>query len=77
MSIYDWLQDALDIEYVVSSDREYRACRIMVTCGGPNIYVDTRSGSVELYWWSDRASYPLSSSACFALDEALQELYNC
>lgn len=75
MSAYDFIADALDIEVSCSLDREYRSARIMVACGGPNIYIDTARKAVELYWWTDRAEYPISSSAADALDEAIAEYW--
>jgi hypothetical protein len=79
VSMFDYFADALDIEYRVSSphDTEPRSVCIMVTCGGPNIYVDTRSQAVELYWWGDRASYPISHDAASEIDAAFAELWNC
>lgn len=77
VSMYDWLEGALDFDYIIGSDRQYKACRVVVACGGPNIYVDTLRGSVDLYWWADRASYDLSRATCEALDEAMQELFEC
>jgi hypothetical protein len=79
VSMFDYFSDALDIEYRVSSphDTEPRSVCIMVACGGPNIYVDTRSQAVELYWWGDRASYPISHDAASEIDAAFAELWNC
>ena len=75
MNAFDYLQDALDIEYVVNSKKEYLGARVLVAFGGPNIWVDTRKGIVEGAWWGD------SSSASFVdnigLDDALSELFNC
>lgn len=39
-SAYDWLEDVLDIEYIVGGDGEYRGARVLVAFGGPNIWVD-------------------------------------
>ena len=75
LSVYDWLDDALDIQYTVNHDLSYYAGRVMVACGGPNIYVDTFRGEVALYWWTDRAEYDLTTTARDALDETLEELY--
>ena len=75
MSVYDFISDALDIEVSCSLDREYRSARVMVAYGGPNIYIDTARKAVELYWWTDRAEYPISSSAADALDEAIAEYW--
>lgn len=79
VSVFDYFADCLDIEYRVSSphDTEPRSVCIMVACGGPNIYVDTASQAVELYWWGDRASYPISNAAATEIDAAFTELWNC
>lgn len=75
-SIYDYLEDVYDIEYRIGSDKELRSVQIMVACGGPNIYLDTASKQVELYWWTERASYPLSSNAVANIDEWAEEYYS-
>lgn len=77
MSLYDFLSDTYDIEYRCDSKREYRSVCIMVAYGGPNIYIDTSSKAVELYWWTDRAKYPLSSDAVDAVDAWAEEYWNC
>lgn len=71
----DYFSDALDIQYTVGQDRKYRGARLLVTCDGPNIYVDTITGAVELYWWSDQASYPLDRCTVEAIDEIASELW--
>lgn len=75
LSLYDYFADALDMEYRVGSDKEYRSARIMVTCGGPNVYIDTATRAVELYWWTDRASFLLSQDAVDAIDEWAAEYW--
>ncbi len=75
LSVYDWLDDALDVNYVVSSNGHYMHGLVMVAYGGPSIYVNTRSCEVELYWWADRANYPITRAACDELDAALEELF--
>jgi hypothetical protein len=78
VSIYDYFNDDIyDIEYRIGSDREYRSVSVMVACGGPNIYIDTKRRAVLLYWWSDFAEYPLLSSTCEAVDDFFEELFNC
>lgn len=77
LCIYDYFADALDVEYRVGSDKEYRSVRIMVACGGPNIYIDTASRAVELYWWTDRASYLLDSDTCDEIDDWAREYWEC
>jgi hypothetical protein len=77
LTLYDFFADCLDIEYRCSSRKEYNSVSIMVTCGGPNIYIDTEEKAVLLYWWSDRARYYLSSDAVEAVDEWAAEYWNC
>lgn len=76
LSIWDYMSDILDIEYRCGSDRGYRSCKIMVACGGPNIYIDTASAMVKLYWWTEYAEYPLSYEARDAIDEWAEEYWN-
>lgn len=77
LSIYDYLDDVLDIRYIVERDKSFRSVEICVGFGGPTIWISTESQSVELYWWCDRASYPLSSEAVDALDGWAEELWGC
>ena len=69
--------DIYDIEYRISASGDLRSVRYMIACGGPNIYIDTGTGSVNLFWWSDRAEYPLSREAIQQIDEMAEDLYNC
>ena len=77
VSLYDFFADALDIEYRVGSDKEYRSVCVTVAFGGPNIYIDTRSKAVELYWWTEHASFPLSLDAVEAVDDWAEQFWSC
>lgn len=77
LGLYDYFSDFLDIDWILDSNREYKACRVMIACGGPNIYIDTYSGNVELYWWSDSASFPLLHEARAAVDDWAAEYWAC
>ena len=77
LTLYDYFSDCLDVEYRCGSDREYRSACIMIACGGPNIYIDTATKNVELYWWTDRATYPLSYDAAEAVDDWAREYWEC
>lgn len=50
----DFLEDALSIEYILDSQHKLLGAKILVACGGPNIWVNTRRDMVEGYWGSDR-----------------------
>lgn len=75
VSMYDYMDDVLDIEYIIDSTREYIGARLYVALGGPTIYVDTRDQSVRLYWGGERAEWGLSCNACDALDDVLGEVW--
>lgn len=76
-TIYDYFSDVYDIEWTLNSDFSYKAVRLMVACGGPNIYINTLSGDVELYWWTETARYPMSRDVISAIDEYYEEYYEC
>ena len=74
-SALEYLDDALDIEYIVNSKREFLGARVLVAFGGPNIWINTRTATVEGFWWGDKASAPFTDN--LGLDDALEMLYNC
>lgn len=76
VSMWDYFSDALDIEYIIGGDRQYRGVRVTVAFGGPNIYIDTLKGCVDLYWWDKSASYNLTRAVCDEIDEMFEKLYN-
>ena len=77
LGIWDYMDDVLDIEYRVSSRMELRSVQIMVACGGPNIYIDTGARAVKLFWWGDKAEFPLDPVACDEIDEWAEQLFEC
>ena len=78
ISMYDYFEDRIfDIEYTINGDLSYKAVRVMIAFGGPNIYIDTNNRRVELHWWSDTAYATLSSDAINAIDAYFEDTYNC
>lgn len=74
-SAYDFLEtDALDWEYRIGRDGEYRSAHVLVGFGGPNIWIDTATRTLDVYW-DGHAVETLPSSLTDALDEALEELW--
>lgn len=74
-TVYDYLSDVLDIQYIVTGKSEFIGARVLVAFGGPNIWIDTTRNIVEGYWWSDKATAGFSDNV--GLVEALEELWNC
>jgi predicted RNA-binding Zn-ribbon protein involved in translation (DUF1610 family) len=68
-TIYNYLEDCLDIEYITNAQKEYKAVKIWVTLGGPSICIDTDKKAVCLYWGGKQSQATLSSEACSCIDE--------
>lgn len=78
LGIYDYFEDAFDIDYLISSDKEtLKGVRVLVAFGGPNIYVDTITGTVHLEWWDEHGEAWIPSEYCEQINEAFEELYHC
>lgn len=76
LTIYDYFDDFLDIDYTVNRYKEYQSASICIGWGGPNIYIDTADAEVKLYWGSTRERYPIYYTTRDAIDEWAEELYN-
>lgn len=77
VTTWDYFEDRIyDIEYTIDGDFDYKGVRVMIACGGPNIYINTNTGRIELYWWDDCANAALSTTAVNAIDEYFSEMYN-
>lgn len=74
--LMDYIDDnALDIEYTISSNMDFLGAEIAVALGGPSVYINTRDKRVEAYWGGEQGSYPLDSDLCYELDELFEEMY--
>ena len=76
-TISDYFDDYYDIDYVVGSDKKYKACRVLVAFGGPNIYINTWEKQVQLFWWSDTATADIPYELCEQIDDFFKMLYEC
>ena len=72
---YKWLEknEVYSIEWITTQDHKYKACRLMVAGGGPNIYVNTQTEQVEGYWASDKFAWGFRDSIC--LDDYFNEQF--
>lgn len=73
--IWEWLADALDIEYTISSRGDYLGARVWVCLGGPNVWIDTRNHEIRGAWGSERAETWLPSEICDEIDSYMEEMY--
>ena len=74
-SAYDYLEDALDIQYIINSDKQYLGARVLVAFGGPNIWINTQTQTIEGYWWGD-SSFSSYHNDPLGIDQYLEETYN-
>lgn len=74
--LYSYFDNALDIEYIIGANCDFRGVRIIVTLGSPNIYVDTRRGYVEGFWGCDHYEAWLPPEVCDEINAIFENLYN-
>ena len=72
-SLLDYVADALDVEYTLNSSRELIGVRVYVTLGGPNCWIDTRTGEVVCAWGSDKESAWLASEVCDEINSYFED----
>lgn len=74
--LIDYINDnALDIEYTISSNMDFLGAEIAVALGGPSVYINTRDRRVEAYWGEEQAYFLLDSDLCDELDELFEDMY--
>ena len=76
MSGQDYTQDVLDVQYIINSKKEYLGSRLLVAFGGPNIWINTQTKTVEGHWWGDSftATYYRDE---MEIDSWMNELFEC
>lgn len=77
LGLYDYLADVLDYEFTIDSRKEYKAAKIWVTLGGPNVWIDTAERAVKLAWSTDREEYLLDWDVCDEIDDIMRNIYEC
>ena len=68
-----FMEGVYDIEWITFRDRSYKAARLMVAGGGPSIWVNLQTNTVDGYWWGDTCKVPFADN--LGLDEYLEELH--
>lgn len=69
-----YLEDALDINYVTNNKKEYKGARILISFGGPNIWIDTDRGVVEGFWGFESAVSEFKDN--LDLDDLLEDYFD-
>ena len=72
-----YFEDVYDVEYSIGGDGSLRGVRVMIACGGPNIWVDTNNGCVSGAWgFSLKAESYLDRRTLAAMMNILSKLGN-
>ena len=66
-----YMEDVYDIEWITFKDGSYKAARLLVAGGGPSIWVNLQTNTVDGYWWNDTCKCPFVDN--LGLDEYLEE----
>jgi len=71
-----WVDEQLSIEgYYVDGEGMYKGAEILVTFGGPNIWVMTETNTVKGVWGGD--SFERHYTDNMELDDFMEECYRC
>jgi len=70
---HEWMEGVYDIEWITFKDHSYKAARLLVAGGGPNIWVNLQTNTVDGYWASDKCSWGFVDN--LGLDEYLEEIH--
>ncbi len=73
--LYSYFEDALDIEYRINGNGEYKSVAVTITTGGPHIEVDTGDGAVKLWWGGEKAEWSIDRNTVDAIDDIFEEYY--
>ena len=76
MTLNEYFDDFLDVEYIVNCHKEYKSAKVWITLGGPGICIDTDDAMVKLYWGSTRAEAPFDYNVRDVIDDIFEEIYN-
>ena len=74
-SVASWMDGVYDIEWITHRDKTYKAARLLVAGGGPNIWVNLQTNTVDGYWGCDEVNHGFVDN--IGLDEYLEELHAC
>ena len=68
-----YMEDVYDIEWITHKDHSYKAARLLVAGGGPNIWVNLLTNTVDGYWWGVHCKHDFIDN--LGLDDYLAEMH--
>ena len=73
---YQFLDDALSINYKIDSNGDCIGGEVLVCFGGPTVWVDTEAMLIRGYWWGDTCLMHYHDDP-MGLNDAVIELGDC
>ena len=73
--VSEFMEDVYNIEWITHQDHSYKAARLLVAGGGPNIWVNLMDNTVDGYWGFDRVKHGFIDN--IGLDDYLEEMHGC
>ena len=70
-----FMEHVYDIEWITHQDHSYKAARLLVAGGGPNIWVNLMTNTVDGYWGCDEVNHGFVDNV--GLDDYLEEMHGC
>jgi len=70
---HEFMNHVYNIEWITHQDHTYKAARLLVAGGGPNIWVNLQTNTVDGYWGSDKRSWSFQDN--IGLDDHLREIH--
>ena len=72
----EYFDETYNEHFIIDRNGELHGVRLMVACGGPDVWVDTYSQEVVSHWGSDTERYPLSFSTSEAINDWAREVFD-
>ena len=71
----DFMDHVYSKEWITHEDHSYKAARLLVAGGGPNIWVNLMTNTVDGYWGCDKVEHGFVDN--IGLDDYLEEMHGC
>lgn len=78
MTMSDWFNDRwYNCEVMIdpTDPSQVKWGRVMVACGGPNIWVNTGDEKIQLFWWGNNAETDIEHDTAMEVNDLIQDYW--
>ena len=75
-TLEEYLEDILDLKFIIDFRGNLNGVELAVTLGGPNIYISTYENQVQVYWGGGRETWCIDSNIADMVTEYFSDIYN-